>query len=474
MSSSAGTATAACVVAMGAALLYAFPEFFTGVRRGTLSLTLAGLLERHAKRRRARRPIRVYMDGCFDLAHFGHANALRQAKACGDELVVGLVPDAEILRCKGPPVLTEAERRAVVESFRWVDEMLFDVPYDINETFMNELYTKHRIDYIVHGDDPCTLPDGTDAYDAPKKAGKFKMIKRTEGVSTTDIVNRMLAAAGASSDGDGDGDSDGDGAEGGSGRGCNSNRRRRMAHFCTTSRRVMQFSDGGGKAAPAGARVVYVHGAFDMFHSGHVHLLRAARRLGDYLLVGVHEDEAVRARRGVHRPILNVQERSLGVMACVHVDEVIIGVPPTVTRDLLTTFNVAAVAAETETETETETEGVGEGRGSPVTGEEVSESEKEPTPTSGLGLGGRRRSGGDKDKDEDEEDPNEVAREMGIFHDVSIPDDDSAAQLSTAAIIRRIADNRRAYEARNAKKGASEANYYNLKATGAIELASES
>lgn len=35
--------------------------------------------------------------------HYGHANALRQAKALGDQLVVGLVPDREILRCKGPP-----------------------------------------------------------------------------------------------------------------------------------------------------------------------------------------------------------------------------------------------------------------------------------------------------------------------------------------------------------------------------------
>ena len=64
---------------------------------------VAALLEASARalrsRRSRRKPVRVYMDGCFDLAHFGHANALRQAKACGDTLVVGLVPDAEVLRC---------------------------------------------------------------------------------------------------------------------------------------------------------------------------------------------------------------------------------------------------------------------------------------------------------------------------------------------------------------------------------------
>jgi cytidyltransferase-like protein len=64
------------------------------------------------------------MDGCFDLMHYGHANALRQAKAVGDQLVVGLIPDSEIMRCKGPPVLNETERLRLVESIKWVDEVI--------------------------------------------------------------------------------------------------------------------------------------------------------------------------------------------------------------------------------------------------------------------------------------------------------------------------------------------------------------
>ena len=47
-----------------------------------------------------------------------------QAKALGDQLVVGLVPDSEIRRCKGPPVMNEAERHTMVESVKWVDEVL--------------------------------------------------------------------------------------------------------------------------------------------------------------------------------------------------------------------------------------------------------------------------------------------------------------------------------------------------------------
>jgi len=50
-----------------------------------------------------------------------------QAKSLGDQLVVGLIPDREILRCKGPPVLNEDERYALVSSVKWVDEVITGV-----------------------------------------------------------------------------------------------------------------------------------------------------------------------------------------------------------------------------------------------------------------------------------------------------------------------------------------------------------
>lgn len=71
---------------------------------------------------------------------------------------------------------------------KWVDEVIADAPYEITEEFMKRLFNDHKIDYIIHGDDPCLLPDGTDAYALAKSAGRYKQIKRTEGVSSTDIV----------------------------------------------------------------------------------------------------------------------------------------------------------------------------------------------------------------------------------------------------------------------------------------------
>jgi hypothetical protein len=80
----------------------------------------------------------------------------------------------------------------MVSSVKWVDEVITDAPYAINEEFMNKLFTEHNVDYIIHGDDPCLLPDGSDAYAHAKKAGRYKQIKRTEGVSSTDIVGNAF------------------------------------------------------------------------------------------------------------------------------------------------------------------------------------------------------------------------------------------------------------------------------------------
>ena len=73
-----------------------------------------------------------------------------------------------------------------------MDEVITDAPYAITDQFLNRLFHEYNIDYVIHGDDPCLLPDGTDAYAAAKKAGRYKQIKRTEGVSSTDIVGTIF------------------------------------------------------------------------------------------------------------------------------------------------------------------------------------------------------------------------------------------------------------------------------------------
>jgi cytidyltransferase-like protein len=62
--------------------------------------------------------------------------------------------------------------------------------------------------------------------------------------------------------------------------------------------------------------IVYVDGAFDLFHVGHIDILREAKKLGTYLIVGVHSDQTVNKKRGNGYPIMNLHERVLGVLSC--------------------------------------------------------------------------------------------------------------------------------------------------------------
>jgi ethanolamine-phosphate cytidylyltransferase len=72
----------------------------------------------------------------------------------------------------------------------------------------------------------------------------------------------------------------------------------RRSKFLTTGRMIRIFSQQC-KEPQDGDRVVYIDGAWDMFHSGHVETLKAARELGAFLIVGVHNDDLVNAHRGL-------------------------------------------------------------------------------------------------------------------------------------------------------------------------------
>lgn len=120
--------------------------------------------------------------------HFGHANAIRQAKQMGDYLIAGVHTDADIAQHKGPPIMNERERYEAVRGCKWVDEVVEGAPY---VTQLSDL-EKYNIDFVVHGDDITTDEHGNDTYQAIKDAGKYKECKRTSGVSTTDLVGRCV------------------------------------------------------------------------------------------------------------------------------------------------------------------------------------------------------------------------------------------------------------------------------------------
>lgn len=51
---------------------------------------------------------------------------------------------------------------------------------------------KNNIDFVCHDEDPYVTAGINDAYAVPKRLGKFKATQRTKGVSTTDIVAKIL------------------------------------------------------------------------------------------------------------------------------------------------------------------------------------------------------------------------------------------------------------------------------------------
>ncbi|CAH2091040.1 unnamed protein product [Euphydryas editha] len=285
-----------------------------------------------------KKQIRVWCDGCYDMVHFGHANSLRQAKALGDVLIVGVHTDEEISKHKGPPVFTQEERYKMVRAIKWVDQVVEGAPY----VTTLETLDKYQCDFCVHGDDITVTADGVDTYHLVKEAGRYREVKRTAGVSTTDLVGRMLLLTREHFK---RGDKEYSVAlEHSSNLGTDSTARSPYtgcSQFLPTTQKIIQFSSG--LSPKPTDKVVYVAGAFDLFHVGHLDFLEAAHAQGDFLIVGLHTDLEVNRYKGSNYPIMNLHERVLSVLACKYVHEVVIGAPYSVTADLMDHFRVSVV-----------------------------------------------------------------------------------------------------------------------------------
>ncbi|OBT76380.1 hypothetical protein VF21_03641 [Pseudogymnoascus sp. 05NY08] len=136
------------------------------------------------------RAVRVYADGVFDLFHLGHMRQLEQAKKAFPEvyLIVGVTGDKETHKRKGLTVLSGQERAETVRHCKWVDEVIDNCPWIVTPAFLEE----HQIDYVAHDDLPYGADEGDDIYKPIKQAGKFLVTQRTEGVSTTGIITKVV------------------------------------------------------------------------------------------------------------------------------------------------------------------------------------------------------------------------------------------------------------------------------------------
>lgn len=79
----------------------------------------------------------VLVGGCFDLLHYGHISFLKQAKKLGNYLLVLLESDKSVKRLKGEgrPFHNEQQRKEMLESLSFVDEVRIIPPISGNEAY---------------------------------------------------------------------------------------------------------------------------------------------------------------------------------------------------------------------------------------------------------------------------------------------------------------------------------------------------
>mmetsp|Transcript_11978 Transcript_11978/g.13935 ORF Transcript_11978/g.13935 Transcript_11978/m.13935 type:complete len:157 (+) Transcript_11978:1712-2182(+) len=147
-----------------------------------------------------------------------------------------------------------------------------------------------------------------------------------------------------------------------------------------------------------------------MLHIGHVKTLKRAKELGDYLIVGVHNDNAVNRVRGANYPIMNLNERVLSVLGCRYVDDVLIDAPWIITRDMIASLNISLIVTGTVADTEFPNR---------------------------------------------EKDPYQVAKDLGIFQNIK-----SESNVTVGSIVQRVVDNESVFKKKVEKKMRAEREYY--------------
>lgn len=281
---------------------------------------------------------RLWIDGCFDFTHHGHAGAMLQARQLGNELVVGIHSDEEIEVNKGPVVMHLDERVTAVEACKWCTRTVPGAPYVTDPAVMDSYGCK----FVVHGDDITTDVDGNDCYQVVKDMGRFIVVKRTPNISTTDLVGRMLSHSTSHH----------------LAAVLDTNRNRHFLFEHDSLQRFKAYASGiDGKSAGSAvvvwqddcqsfvdmvkpsqetatkmaAKSYYVDGGFDLFFMGHIEFLRLvhekAKNDGAAVVVGIHDDGTVNSVKELNYPIMNQFERALCVLQCKYVDAVIVGSP---------------------------------------------------------------------------------------------------------------------------------------------------
>ncbi len=133
----------------------------------------------------------VFTNGCFDLVHAGHISSFRQARAFGDVLIVGVNSDDSIRRIKGEtrPIVDLKNRMTLLSALDCVD---YVIPFE--DDTPQALIEMIKPDVLVKGKDwegkEVAGGDFIRSY-----GGSVEFIELEQGLSTTNIIKKILATA---------------------------------------------------------------------------------------------------------------------------------------------------------------------------------------------------------------------------------------------------------------------------------------
>jgi len=139
--------------------------------------------------KRARKAKVVFTNGCFDIIHPGHIEVLEFAKSLGGKLVVGINSDraVKLLKGQGRPINSESARKKVLESLRFVDQVVI---FDDVGTY--DIVRKIKPDILVKGEEGFT-PEQVRERDQVPPEVEIKLCPHLGDYSTTSLINRMRA-----------------------------------------------------------------------------------------------------------------------------------------------------------------------------------------------------------------------------------------------------------------------------------------
>jgi len=121
--------------------------------------------------------------GTFDILHVGHINLLRRARELGDRLVVGLSSDEFNQGKHKSSLLNFENRKAVLESIRWVDEVFAENTW---EQKVDDI-RRYGADVFVMGH------DWEGKFDFLSVHCEVVYLSRTADISTTEIKQSLKA-----------------------------------------------------------------------------------------------------------------------------------------------------------------------------------------------------------------------------------------------------------------------------------------